>query len=350
MALKLFYALNFLIIAIALYQMKKSYGRFDQPMALPLFCFTILLLVPIALNIIEHLRDYNPIPLLHSDIGFLNSAFIIPVWIWVLSEYTSKKKNELITYLMIEPLIITVAFTTNDFHHLMYDGTTVYTYDNDITRETRDFGILRMVHATYISLLWNVGCSYFAYQLTKRHPNRRIVYIVLWACLIGIQGLFLLNLTGLSMVRLGGPIFLVLLLWSIYFANIFEMTTEESSLPHQLLDDTLVTADQNPFRSQVLEIINKHLNDDQFDTNRLSQLIGLSRSQLNRKLQKHFNVSTAALIRQIRLNKAHELLKNGDHSIAEVAYNTGFSSQAYFSTCFKSHFGISPKNFILSKL
>jgi len=45
------------------------------------------------------------------------------------------------------------------------------------------------------------------------------------------------------------------------------------------------------------------------------------------------------------LQKAKYLLLNEDLSISEISYKVGFASQAYFSTVFKSKFGVTPKGF-----
>jgi len=51
----------------------------------------------------------------------------------------------------------------------------------------------------------------------------------------------------------------------------------------------------------------------------------------------------------VRLQKAKYLLTNDDFSISEVAYRVGFASQAYFSTVFKTKFGITPSEFKAKK-
>ncbi|MCK0123906.1 helix-turn-helix transcriptional regulator [Gelidibacter sp. F2691] len=50
-------------------------------------------------------------------------------------------------------------------------------------------------------------------------------------------------------------------------------------------------------------------------------------------------------LRDYRLNKALELLENRRENISEIAYQTGFSSPAYFSKCFHKKYGILPSNF-----
>jgi len=68
----------------------------------------------------------------------------------------------------------------------------------------------------------------------------------------------------------------------------------------------------------------------------------VSRTSLNRKLQKILNITVNQFIREVRLQEALKMLRNEELTAAEVAYKVGFSSPAYFNTCFHEHFGFSP--------
>ena len=56
-------------------------------------------------------------------------------------------------------------------------------------------------------------------------------------------------------------------------------------------------------------------------------------------------VSPHEYLMRIRIEKAEQLLSNSDFSIAEVAEQTGFSGQNYFSRAFKRHTGKTPREF-----
>ncbi|MNY44832.1 HTH-type transcriptional regulator CdhR [compost metagenome] len=77
--------------------------------------------------------------------------------------------------------------------------------------------------------------------------------------------------------------------------------------------------------------------------------MGLSRVQLFRKTKALLGGGTNDLILNIRLEKACALLRNPDLTVAEIADQTGFTSQSYFSTVFKTRFGVSPKDWRLVK-
>jgi AraC-like DNA-binding protein len=68
----------------------------------------------------------------------------------------------------------------------------------------------------------------------------------------------------------------------------------------------------------------------------------LSRSQLYRKVKALYGESISDYIQHVRLEKARVLLLEGTQSVADIAYQVGYSSPDYFSTVFKSKYSIAP--------
>lgn len=93
---------------------------------------------------------------------------------------------------------------------------------------------------------------------------------------------------------------------------------------------------------KLTEEIESNLNNDQFGVDSLAQAVGMSRSSLHRKLQKAAGISTSQFIREYRLKRALEILKQEDITASEAAYRVGFSSATYFSTCFHKFYGYTP--------
>ena len=85
-----------------------------------------------------------------------------------------------------------------------------------------------------------------------------------------------------------------------------------------------------------------NLNNDQFGVDRLAQAVGMSRSSLHRKLHKRLGISTSQFIREYRLKRALEILRQEDITASETAYRVGFSSPTYFNTCFHKFYGFTP--------
>jgi AraC-like DNA-binding protein len=96
------------------------------------------------------------------------------------------------------------------------------------------------------------------------------------------------------------------------------------------------------FLGIVLQSIDDHLGNEAFGVEMLCRDIGMSERQLQRKLKAITNKSPIQLISSVRLHRAKELLLASDSTVAEIAFETGFTSPSYFSKCFKKEFGISP--------
>ncbi|WP_372975506.1 helix-turn-helix domain-containing protein [Muriicola sp.] len=96
------------------------------------------------------------------------------------------------------------------------------------------------------------------------------------------------------------------------------------------------------FISKAREIVLDNLLNPQFGVEMLARELGVSRSELYKRVKKIENKSASQFIRETRLEKALELLKTDSYSIGEIAYMVGFNSPTYFSTAFKDYYGYSP--------
>jgi signal transduction histidine kinase/AraC-like DNA-binding protein/CheY-like chemotaxis protein len=92
-------------------------------------------------------------------------------------------------------------------------------------------------------------------------------------------------------------------------------------------------------------IVEQNLSNENFNVDEISKEIGISRVQLYRKVKALLDCSITDYIMNRRLKKAKFLLINERYSISEITYMVGFSSPNYFSTVFKSKYGMSPSEF-----
>ena len=76
----------------------------------------------------------------------------------------------------------------------------------------------------------------------------------------------------------------------------------------------------------------------------LADMIGLSGSQLAKKIKSLTDFTPVELLRNIRLNEARRLIIGTDRNIKEIAFSVGFSLPAYFTKCFRETFGESPSD------
>lgn len=93
-------------------------------------------------------------------------------------------------------------------------------------------------------------------------------------------------------------------------------------------------------------MIEDHMDDAGLNVNMLCQLSDISNKQMYRKIKQLTGLSPVEYIKNIRMKKAAMLLEQQKFSIAEVMYMVGFSSSSYFSKCFQSEFGVTPKQYM----
>ncbi|MGE4534280.1 GlxA family transcriptional regulator [Halomonas sp.] len=78
-------------------------------------------------------------------------------------------------------------------------------------------------------------------------------------------------------------------------------------------------------------------------THELAEHLGLSRRQLERLFKKHLQAVPSRYYLNLRLRRARRLLRESERPAGEIAMLTGFSSAAHFSTAYRNHFGVTPR-------
>lgn len=96
------------------------------------------------------------------------------------------------------------------------------------------------------------------------------------------------------------------------------------------------------FIKKLTDLLEVNLENEHFGVQQLAEKVGLSRSQLHRKLKAITGKSASRFIRQYRLRKAKEMLTDNVATVSEIAYRVGFSSPTYFNTCFRIYYGYPP--------
>lgn len=121
----------------------------------------------------------------------------------------------------------------------------------------------------------------------------------------------------------------------------------------QFFGDNQTLAKENisdkDFVSRFKALVEEKMGDAELNVEDLGKDMGLSRVQLYRKLKSLTNYAPNELLRQARLKKAASLLASSEMTIAEIAYEVGFSSPSYFTKCYKEQFGESPTDFLKRK-
>lgn len=93
------------------------------------------------------------------------------------------------------------------------------------------------------------------------------------------------------------------------------------------------------------ETVMKNYSNPEFGVDELADALGISRSSLNRRLRDTLDTTANNFIRDIRIQKAEELLRNSSLQINEICYRVGFQTPSYFIKCFRKKYGQSPNEY-----
>ena len=99
---------------------------------------------------------------------------------------------------------------------------------------------------------------------------------------------------------------------------------------------------EDAFLQKVRQLVETHYEDENFALPQLCQKIGMSRSQLFRKMKALINVSPSKFIRDYRMQQAKLLLETGEWNVSEVTYRVGLKDISHFSRIFQETFGYPP--------
>lgn len=124
---------------------------------------------------------------------------------------------------------------------------------------------------------------------------------------------------------------------------------EPPSISESRLDEALrqeeLSAEDHDFLQRMAAYVEAHYADSAFKATDLCQELGLSRSQLYRKVKELLGEGVISYVENVRLRNAERLLIETNDSIAEIAYSVGYSTPEYFAKVFKSRYQLSPSGF-----
>ncbi|HMV10309.1 MAG TPA: helix-turn-helix domain-containing protein [Cyclobacteriaceae bacterium] len=108
--------------------------------------------------------------------------------------------------------------------------------------------------------------------------------------------------------------------------------------------DPVESVDQRLLR-KALEVVEKNIADPDFNVEKMAEKMAMSRVNLHRKMKTITGFAPSEFIRNVRLKRAANLLRNHADSVSQIGYSVGFEDQSYFSKTFKREFGVSPSEY-----
>jgi AraC-like DNA-binding protein len=121
--------------------------------------------------------------------------------------------------------------------------------------------------------------------------------------------------------------------------------TYKKQLDVQLEDVEVASEDEKLLRN-VVDYIEKNINNDGLSVEELSRQMAMSRVSLYKKVLMLTGKSPVEFIRSVRLKRAAQLLSSGQMTIAMVCYEVGFNSPTYFTRSFKEEFNLLPSEYL----
>lgn len=110
-----------------------------------------------------------------------------------------------------------------------------------------------------------------------------------------------------------------------------------------------VVPQDKAFVQKIIQLIEKHMIDNELSVESFSEELGLSRAQLYRKIKGSTGLTVTELLRSVRMKKAAALLLEGKMNVNEIMYAVGYVSQSYFNKCFKEIFNVTPSEYAMCK-
>ncbi len=106
-----------------------------------------------------------------------------------------------------------------------------------------------------------------------------------------------------------------------------------------------VTSQDDLFIQQIMKYIEENIDDSELSIDGIASYISISRSSMFKKIKSMTGLAPVDFIKEVRLQRATQLIETGEFNISQVAYMIGMNDPRYFSKCFKQKYGVSPSEY-----
>jgi signal transduction histidine kinase/ligand-binding sensor domain-containing protein/DNA-binding response OmpR family regulator len=132
--------------------------------------------------------------------------------------------------------------------------------------------------------------------------------------------------------------------------NLFELLVSKKQKVELSPEALVITSKDELFLKEVIKIVESKMADVEFNIEAVAEEMAMSRTTFYKKFKSLAGLAPVEFVREMRLQRAKQLLDAGGNNVSEVAYTVGFSSPKYFSTCFKDKYQVSPSEYVKSKM
>ncbi|HSU49661.1 MAG TPA: helix-turn-helix transcriptional regulator, partial [Segetibacter sp.] len=111
----------------------------------------------------------------------------------------------------------------------------------------------------------------------------------------------------------------------------------------------VITSKDETFLKEVINVVEEKMADADFNIDVVAESMAMSRTTFYKKFKSLTQLAPVEFVRDMRLQRAKQMLGAGEENISQVAYAVGFNNPKYFSTCFKEKYHQSPSEYLKSK-
>lgn len=113
---------------------------------------------------------------------------------------------------------------------------------------------------------------------------------------------------------------------------------------YRLREPDIVVTDEL-MMNNLMEYIDRRINDESLKVEEMAEAVGMGRTAFFEKMKELVGISPSDFLRQVRMQRACQLLQKSKLTVSEIAYSVGFSDPKYFTKCFKKEFGKTPSEY-----
>ncbi len=121
---------------------------------------------------------------------------------------------------------------------------------------------------------------------------------------------------------------------------------ENVSVHSERKDQIVITSKDEAFLKKVIETVEREMHDSEFNIDKLAELLLMGRTTFYKKFKSLTNLAPIEFISDTRVKRGKEMMDKGEDNIATIAFEVGFGSTKYFSTCFKEKYQMSPSEYV----
>lgn len=119
----------------------------------------------------------------------------------------------------------------------------------------------------------------------------------------------------------------------------------QKSKEPELKAERSFSSNDKKFMHELIEFLNRNIDNNELLVDDLVSNFHMSRTVFFKKLKVLTGLSPVEFIREIRIKRAAELIKEDGYNMAQVAYMVGFNDPHYFSKCFKQVYNMTPTEY-----